>query len=123
MGALAPSAQDILRSLKAVGLCTNLEAPSDPSQLTFDQVLSAFFEDLSRKGEGNIEILPLPAIVGEGYHVDLLSLFFLVKEKGGYKPVTVSRSWPAVSESAGLGPGFGPAVSFVKRYLKSILDL
>ncbi|XP_078167758.1 AT-rich interactive domain-containing protein 2-like isoform X2 [Carex rostrata] len=121
MGALAPGAPDILRSLKTVGLCTNLEAPTDLSQLTFDQVLSAFFKDLSRKGEVNTEFLPLPAIIGEGCHVDLWRLFCLVKERGGYRPVTVTRSWPAVSELAGLGPSFGPAVKLIyAKYLSSL---
>ncbi|KAJ4759772.1 ELM2 domain-containing protein [Rhynchospora pubera] len=121
MGALALGAPDILRSLKSVGLCTNLDAPPDQSQLTFDQVLSAFYQDLSHKGELSPEIPPLPAIVGEGCPVDLLRLFCLVKDRGGYRSVTVTQSWHAVSESVGLGPGFGPAVKLVySKYLGSL---
>ncbi|KAJ3692887.1 hypothetical protein LUZ60_011982 [Juncus effusus] len=118
---LTPDALDILSTLKTIGLCTNLDAPKQRSELTFDKVLSAFLKETSQKGKSEIETLPFPPIVGEGCQVDLLRLFCVVRARGGYLSVTTSWSWPDVAESVGLRSHLGPSVKLVYvKYLRTL---
>ncbi|GAB2271730.1 hypothetical protein Dimus_006561 [Dionaea muscipula] len=63
---------------------------------------------------------PFPPRLGNGQSVDLLKLFFIVKEKGGYDSVSERGLWNKVGEEYGLSLGTGPAIKLV--YVKH-LDL
>ncbi|XP_008794270.2 AT-rich interactive domain-containing protein 2-like [Phoenix dactylifera] len=111
---------EILRKLQSVGFCRHLDFPvkelsREKRGTLFYQMLSVFLKEIYRR----CEIRPLPATLGDGRPVDLFELFSVVHEKGGYRSVTKSQQWAAVSEAIGLDPR---VVSLLKLIYIKYLD-
>ncbi|KAH9604128.1 hypothetical protein KSS87_010468, partial [Heliosperma pusillum] len=72
---------------------------------------------------GNDCFRPLPPRLGNGDCIDLLELYFVVKEKGGFEVISEKNLWGEVSLQCGLGSGFGSAFKLIyDKYLSSLED-
>ncbi|XP_062074373.1 AT-rich interactive domain-containing protein 2 [Humulus lupulus] len=84
----------------------------------FDKVLAVFLKAISKKGV----FRPVPAVVDYSKApVDLLKLFWLVRDKGGFDSVSEKRLWAMVAKELGLGVGATAAVKLV--YFKYLSEL
>ncbi|XP_021894019.1 AT-rich interactive domain-containing protein 1 isoform X2 [Carica papaya] len=64
---------------------------------------------------------PLPPMLGDGQSVDLLKLFLLVREKGGYDAVSENGLWDLVTEESGLALDAASSVKLVyTKYLDAL---
>lgn len=81
----------------------------------FYQLIRSFLKGVSALGNFH----PLPPMLGDGQSVDLLKLFLLVREKGGYDAVSENGLWDLVTKESGLTLD---AVSSVKLVYIKYLD-
>ncbi|XP_074263338.1 AT-rich interactive domain-containing protein 1 [Silene latifolia] len=70
---------------------------------------------------GNDCFRPLPPRLGNGECIDLLKLYFVVKERGGFEAISEKNLWGEVSLQCGLGSCFGSAFKLIyDKYLSSL---
>ncbi|KAJ8900673.1 hypothetical protein K2173_025450 [Erythroxylum novogranatense] len=63
----------------------------------------------------------LPPMLGDGQPVDLLNLFLVVRNKGGYDAVCKNGTWDLVAEESGLGLSLASSVKLVYiKYLDAL---
>ncbi|GAA0160255.1 hypothetical protein LIER_16849 [Lithospermum erythrorhizon] len=62
-----------------------------------------FLSLLYREVYGDFVLRPMPPIIGAGENVDLLRLFFAVRERGGYDEVSKNGVWSLVARECGYG--------------------
>lgn len=64
---------------------------------------------------------PLPPMLGNGHSVDLLKLYCVVEQKGGFEVVSKNGLWGLVGLLYGVGSAFGSAIKLI--YLKYLMSL
>lgn len=69
----------------------------DELRCLFDQVLMVLLRGVYAKNG----IRPMPPLLGDGRSVDLFKLFFLVRDRGGFGPVSNEKLWGLVAEKFG----------------------
>nr|CAD1843890.1 unnamed protein product [Ananas comosus var. bracteatus] len=109
---------EILCKLQSVGFCSDLPAPAIAELGFFDRVLSAFLKEIYRSGE----IRPLPAMLGDGRHVNLLELYSAVRERGGYESVSAHRLWAPVAEAIGFDSRVSSSLKLIYAKYLGALD-
>ncbi|OMO78754.1 hypothetical protein CCACVL1_14103 [Corchorus capsularis] len=103
-----------------------LESEPDKFRFSFNKILESFLREICAQGC----FWPLPPMLGDGKPVDLLKLFLVVREKGGYDVVSGSGLWDLVAKESGLGSGVASSVKlvyvkylgFLEGWLESIVD-
>ncbi|KAJ0047547.1 hypothetical protein Pint_15135 [Pistacia integerrima] len=89
----------------------------DKLKCLFDQVLSAFLKEVACKGC----IRPVPARLGDGQSLDLFELFWVVRERGGFRKVSENGLWSFVVMELGLDLCVLASVKLIySRYLGEI---
>ncbi|KAF6157699.1 hypothetical protein GIB67_037272 [Kingdonia uniflora] len=123
---------EILKSLKSNGFCLDLDVTSltmgfdgskdgNKFRFLFDKLLSVYLNEVAITEA----LRPLPVILGNGEHVDLFKLFWVVRENGGFDSVSKNNLWGSVMEACALGgSGFLPAIKLVYvKYLHTFDQL
>ncbi|CAK7348860.1 unnamed protein product [Dovyalis caffra] len=122
------SAKKSQRKIAPDGFWVDLEPNSKVSVLKsqldyelrscFDEFLESFFKEICGL-DSCLEILP--PMLGNGQFLDLLKLFLVVRDKGGYDGVTKNGLWDLVAQESGFGLKLGPAVKLVYiKYLDAL---
>ncbi|KAJ6686265.1 AT-RICH INTERACTIVE DOMAIN-CONTAINING PROTEIN 2 [Salix purpurea] len=84
----------------------------------FDKFLESFFKEICGL---DICLWTLPPMLGNGQFVDLLKLFLVVREKGGYDVVSENGLWGLVAHESGFGLNLVPGVKVVYiKYLDAL---
>lgn len=92
--------------------------PKDRLRCLFDLVLSGYLNDVASKGF----IRPMPVMLGnDGESPDLLKLFLVVKEIGGYELVSEKGLWAFVVKELGLDLNVSASVKLI--YAKYLHEL
>ncbi|KAL4383905.1 hypothetical protein GQ457_15G009440 [Hibiscus cannabinus] len=90
----------------------------DRLRCLFDLVLSGHLKEVAWKGFAR----PMPAMLGtDGQSLDLLKLFLIVREIGGYEFVSKEGLWAFVVKELGLGFQVSPSVKLI--YAKYLYEL
>lgn len=85
----------------------------------FDCILTEFLKSTCK-----IECFrPLPPMLGSGETVDLVKLYLVVREKGGYETVSENGLWCLVAEALGFGSCVGSALKLIYSKYLGKLDL
>lgn len=96
---------------------TNSVKGTDKLQVLFDQVLLIFMKEIT----GNECVRPIPPMLGDGRSVNLLKLFWVVRQKGGYEWVSDNGLWGLVAEECGLDVGIKACLKLI--YFKYLHQL
>ncbi|XP_061969422.1 AT-rich interactive domain-containing protein 2-like isoform X2 [Populus nigra] len=84
----------------------------------FDKFSESFFKEVCGLDSC---LWTLPPMLGNGQFVDLLKLFLVVREKGGYDVVSKNGLWGLVAQESGFGLSLVPAVKLVYiKYLDAL---
>ncbi|KAJ6843122.1 AT-rich interactive domain-containing protein 2 [Iris pallida] len=119
------SVVELLRKLRSVGFCSEPDNDPEPETLS-EEALSCLFERILRLFLAEIHpapggIRPVPALLGDGRHVDLFRLFFAVRDRGGFKSVTSRRAWGSVAGDIGSDPVLASSLKLVySKYLEAL---
>jgi hypothetical protein len=70
----------------------------DKLRFEFEEFLRGFGEEICAQEP----FRPLPPMLGDGQRLDLLKLFFVVRQKGGYQAVSENGLWNSVAKESGL---------------------
>ena len=90
----------------------------DRLRCLFDLVLSGYLKEVASKGF----VRPMPAMLGnDGQSPDLLKLFLVVREIGGYEYVSENELWAFVVEELGLDIDVSASVKLI--YAKYLHEL
>ncbi|OMO93981.1 hypothetical protein COLO4_16589 [Corchorus olitorius] len=93
------------------------ESEHDKFRFSFNKILESFLREIYAQDW----FWPLPPMLGDRKLVDLLKLFLVVREKGGYDVVSRSDLWDLVEKKSGLGTGLASPVKLV--YVKYLVLL
>ncbi|XVE77164.1 hypothetical protein DITRI_Ditri13aG0039800 [Diplodiscus trichospermus] len=94
-----------------------LKSEHDKLTFWFNKFLGSFLKEICAQGC----FWPLPQMLGDGQPVDLVKLFLVVREKGGYNAVSESGLWDLVAKESGLGLNVASSVKlFYVKYLVSL---
>ncbi|OMO93187.1 hypothetical protein CCACVL1_06594 [Corchorus capsularis] len=93
------------------------ESQYDKFRFLFNKILKFFLKEI-------------PPMLGDGKPVDLLKLFLVVREKGGYDVVSISGLWHLVAKKFSLGSCLASSLKLVyvkylvllEKWLKGIVD-
>ncbi|KAG6725447.1 hypothetical protein I3842_02G032800 [Carya illinoinensis] len=78
--------------------CAESERELDKLRCDFEGFLRGFGKEICTQNT----FRPLPLMLGDGQHVDLLKLFLVVREKGGWNAVSENGLWHLVAKESGL---------------------
>ncbi|XP_031275789.1 AT-rich interactive domain-containing protein 1 isoform X1 [Pistacia vera] len=112
------------KNLEAKGLGIDFEPSSEESKLKckklrlcFDQFLRFFLKQIYAQDS----LRPLPPMLKDGQPIDLLKLFLVVREKGGYDKVSTYGLWDLVAKESGLGLSASVSIKLVyAKYLDAL---
>ncbi|KAL9234484.1 hypothetical protein vseg_009354 [Gypsophila vaccaria] len=91
------------------------------NELCLVELVSGFLKGSSCSGGGGDCFRPVPPRLGNGDRIDLLELFFVVRQKGGFEAISEANLWGEVSLQCGLGSRFGSAFKLIySKYLGSL---
>lgn len=106
---------DLKPSSKGPGLKNNHD---NKLRRCFDSFLKYFLKEIYALDSG---FWPLPPMLGDGKCVDLLKLFLVVRENGGYEAVSKNGLWDLVAKESGLGLNLASSVKLVYiKYLDAL---
>ncbi|XP_020538495.1 AT-rich interactive domain-containing protein 1 isoform X2 [Jatropha curcas] len=113
------------KELHQEGFLDGLDPFSQLSRLTTDSdaKLRCQFDNCLKSLRKEICVLDsaFPPMLGDGQPVDLLKLFLLVREKGGYDVVSKNGLWSVVAQESGLGLNIASSVKLVyAKYLDTL---
>ncbi|KAE7999478.1 hypothetical protein FH972_003902 [Carpinus fangiana] len=74
------------------------EGVLDKLRFEFEEFLRGFGEEICAQQR----FRPLPPMLGDGQRLDLLKLFLVVRQKGGYHAVSENGLWNSVAKESGL---------------------
>ncbi|OMO70508.1 hypothetical protein CCACVL1_18869 [Corchorus capsularis] len=102
------------------------ESEHDKFRFSFSKILQSFLREICAQGW----FWPLPPMLGDGKSMDLLKLFLVAREKGGYDVVSGSGLWDLVTKKSDLGLGLASSVKLVyvkylvllEKWLEGIVD-
>lgn len=104
---------------KASEVLVEGEGVPDKLRFEFEEFLRSFGEEICAQEP----FRPLPPMLGDGQRLDLLKLFLVVRQKGGYHAVSENGLWNSVAKESGLlSSNLGSPVKLVYVKYLNILE-
>lgn len=104
---------------KASEVLVEGEGVPDKLRFEFEEFLRGFGEEICAQEP----FRPLPPMLGDGQRLDLLKLFLVVRQKGGYHAVSENGLWNSVAKESGLlSSNLGSPVKLVYVKYLNILE-